>query len=292
MEYGRLIVAMATPFRPDLMVDYERSGQLAKRLVAEGVTAILVSGTTGESPTLSRDEKIELIKTVKSAVSVPVIGNAGTNDTAASIQYARDARAAGADGILLVVPYYNKPDQDMLYDHFAAVANSVDIPSMLYNVPSRTGVGIRPETVVKLSRNVPSINAVKEASGDLDALTFIVNEAAPGFRSYTGEDSLTLPSLAVGAYGAVSVAGHVVAPQMKRMIEAWLEGDVAKAAALHGKLRDINKALFMQPNPVPLKMALRLCGFEVGALRPPLKEASEAVTAALKAALSALGLLR
>ncbi|MBN2874090.1 MAG: 4-hydroxy-tetrahydrodipicolinate synthase [Spirochaetales bacterium] len=288
MDYGRLIVAMVTPFKADNSVDYEKAAQLAKKLVEQGVTGLVVSGTTGESPTLSREEKIELVRVVRSAVSVPVIANAGTNDTAASIRNAVDAEKAGAHGILLVAPYYNKPDQDMLYDHFAAVARSVAIPSMLYDVPGRTAISIAAETVVRLSKDVPTITALKDASGNLDGMTVVVNKAAPGFRVYTGEDALTLPSLAVGAYGVVSVAGHVVARAMLEMMNAYLAGDVARAASLHGSLRDINRALFLQPNPVPVKKALALCGFDVGGLRPPLKEASEAVTQELRKALSAL----
>jgi len=292
MDFGRLIVAMATPFREDLELDPGKAVELAKRLIADGVDALVLSGTTGESPTLTRQEKIDLIKEVRKAVSVPLIGNAGTNSTAASIQNALDAEEAGADGLLLVAPYYNKPDQGMLYDHFAAIASSVKIPSMLYNVPGRTGISIRPETIVKLSRDVPNITMLKDAAGVLDDTTIVIKNAAPGFRVYTGEDSLTLPTLAIGGYGVVSVTGHVAGGIMKKMIEAYLAGDNAKAAALHVKLQAINKALFLQPNPVPVKMALRLCGFDAGSLRAPLKDASTEVTAALHAALADLGLLK
>jgi len=288
MDFGRLIVAMATPFDDTMGLDVKRAAELAKLLVGEGVECLVVSGTTGESPTLSREEKIALIKTAKAAVKIPIIANVGTNDTKASIRNAKDAEEAGADGILLVAPYYNKPDQGMLYDHFKAIAESVGIPSMLYNVPGRTGISIRAETVVRLSMDVPRIVAIKDASGDLEALTTIVNEAKKGFRVYTGEDALTLPSLACGAYGVVSVAGHVAAPQMKAMMAAYLRGDVAEAARLHGLLRSINRALFLQPNPVPLKKALALRGFAVGGLRPPLKEASAEVTAQLEKALAGL----
>jgi len=292
MDYGRLIVAMATPFRPNMEVDFEKAAELARRLVADGASAFVAYGTTGESPTLSREEKIQLIKTLKKAVSVPIIANAGTNDTAASIRNAKDAEEAGADGLLLVVPYYNKPDQGMLYDHFKAIAESVKIPSILYNVPGRTAITIKPETVIRLSKDVPNIKGIKEASGDLDALTLIIRDAAPGFVCYTGEDSLTLPSLAVGAYGVVSVTGHVAGKIMKEMIDAYTAGYVAKASLLHGKLCAINKALFLQPNPVPVKMALKLCGFDAGSLRPPLKDASVEVTQELKKALLDLGLLK
>jgi 4-hydroxy-tetrahydrodipicolinate synthase len=292
MDFGRLIVAMATPFRENLEIDLGRAAELARRLVDDGVDALVLSGTTGESPTLSRQEKIDLIKTVKETVHVPIIGNAGTNDTKVSIRNALDAEAAGADGLLLVAPYYNKPDQGMLYDHFAAIASAVRIPSMLYNVPGRTGISIRPETIARLSQGVPNITMLKDAAGVLDDTTIVMKEAAPGFRVYTGEDSLTLPSLAIGAYGVVSVTAHVAGRLMKKMIEAYLAGKNAEAAALHQKLQAINKALFLQPNPVPVKRALGLCGFDVGPLRPPLKDASPEVTKILATALAELGLAK
>ena len=219
MDFGRLMVAMATPMKEDFELDIERAVALAKRLVAEGVDGLVLSGTTGESPTLSSKEKVALIVAIKKAVQVPIIGNAGTNDTRASIQNAKDAEEAGADGLLLVAPYYNKPDQGMLYDHFAAIADSVSIPSMLYNVPGRTAISIRPETIVKLSKDVAKITMLKDAAGLLDDTTVVLRDAAPGFRVYTGEDALTLPTLAIGGYGVVSVAGHVVAPIMKAMIK-------------------------------------------------------------------------
>lgn len=291
-DFGRLIVAMATPFRDNLELDLGQAVALAKRLAAQGVEALVLSGTTGESPTLSRKEKTDLIAAIKKELSLPLIGNAGTNDTRASVQNALDAQEAGADGLLLVAPYYNKPDQGMLYDHFAAIASSVRIPCMLYNVPGRTAISIRPETVARLSRDVPNIAMLKDAAGNLDDTTVVIRDAAPGFRVYTGEDSLTLPSLAVGAYGVVSVTGHVAAPIMKKMIEAHLRGDAAQAAALHLRLAALNRALFLQPNPVPVKKALQLCGFEAGPLRPPLKSASAEVTQALAQALKELELVK
>ncbi len=290
MEFGRLMVAIVTPFKDSLELDIEAAAALAKRLVGEGVDSFVVSGTTGESPTLSRTEKIDLIKAIKKATGRPVIANAGTNDTRVSIQNAKDAVEAGADGLLLVAPYYNKPDQGMLYDHFSMIASSVKIPSMLYNVPGRTAISIRPETIVKLSKDVKQITMLKDAAGNLDDTTVVIRDAAPGFRVYTGEDALTLPTLAIGGYGVVSVAGHVVAPFMKKMIEAYLAGKFSEASELHVKLQAINRALFLQPNPVPVKKALQLCGFEAGPLRPPLKFASPEVTEALKKALKDLGL--
>lgn len=292
MDFGRLMVAMATPLRDNLELDTERIGELSVRLVRDGVDSLLVSGTTGEAPTLNSSERIALIRSVKGAVRVPVMANAGTNDTRVSIELALEAEAAGADGLLLVAPYYNKPDQSMLYDHFAAIAEAVKLPCMLYNVPSRTGITIGSDTIVRLSRELPRINMLKDASGNLDEATVVIRDAAPGFKVYSGEDSLFLPSLAIGAYGVVSVAGHVVGPAMKRMILAFLAGDVAGAAAIHLKLQAINRALFLQPNPVPVKEALRLCGFGVGPLRPPLKTASSEVSAALQRALLAAEVLQ
>jgi len=251
MEFGRLMVAIATPFKDSLELDIEAAAALAKRLAGEGVESFVVSGTTGESPTLSRSEKIGLIQAIKKATGLPVIANAGTNDTRVSVQNAKDAEEAGADGLLLVAPYYNKPDQGMLYDHFSTIASSVKIPSMLYNVPGRTAISIRPETIVKLSKDVRQITMLKDAAGNLDDTTVVIRDAAPGFRVYTGEDALTLPTLAIGGYGVVSVAGHVVAPFMKKMIEAYLVGKIAEAAALHVKLQAINRALFLQPIPSP-----------------------------------------
>lgn len=292
MDFGRLLVAMVSPFHEDLELDIEKAISLARRLVDEGVDALVLSGTTGESPTLTRKEKSNLISAVRKAVKVPLIGNAGTNDTRASILSAKDAEEAGADGLLLVAPYYNKPDQGMLYDHFASIASSVKIPSMLYNVPGRTGINIRPETIVRLSHDVQNITMLKDAAGNLDDTTVVLRDACTGFRVYTGEDSLLLPSLAIGAYGVVSVTGHVAARIMKKMIEAFLGGENVEATAIHIRLQALNKALFLQPNPVPVKRALQLCGFNAGSLRPPLKDASAEVTGILSVALAGLGLLK
>jgi 4-hydroxy-tetrahydrodipicolinate synthase len=239
---------------------------------------------------VTREEKIAMIRCVKESVNVPVIANTGTYNTKDSILYTQDAEAAGADGILLVTPYYNKPDQDMLYWHFGAIASAVKLPVMLYNIPGRSVVNINAETVVRLARDHKNIRSIKEASGNLDALTCIIRDCPADFVCYTGEDSLTLPTLAVGGYGVVSVAGHIAAPQMKAMMEAYVNGNIKEAAKIHVSLQAINRALFLQPNPVPVKKALELCGFPVGGLRPPLREASAAVSGELKKAMEALGL--
>jgi len=291
MEWGRLISAMATPFAPDLSLDYRKAGDLAVALVSNGNTAIIVSGTTGESPNITREERIRLVKEVKARVKVPVLSGAGTNSTATSIEYARDAQAAGADGVLLVAPYYNKPDQGMMYSHFSAIADAIQIPVILYNVPGRTASTIAPATVAKLARNHTNIVALKDASGDLVAMTETLLLVPEGFRVYTGEDGLLLPSLSVGAYGVVSVASHVVGKKMSALIAAFFAGKYEEAGKLHRELFAINKALFLQANPVPLKAALKLVGFDAGSLRAPLAWASDEVVEKLKSALSGLGMV-
>ena len=292
MEYGRLIVAIVTPFDKNLELDLTRAKELAQRLVKDGVTGFVVNGTTGECPTVAREEKISMIRCIKEAVNVPVIAGTGTYNTSESIQYTKDAEAAGADGIMLVTPYYSKPDQDMLYEHFGAIASVTKLPVMLYNIPGRSVVNIDVNTTLRLARDFKNIRCMKEASGNLDALTCLVRDCPEGFLCYTGEDSLTLPTLAVGGYGAVSVAGHIVAPQMKAMIEAYVNGNVKEAQKLHVALQAVNRALFLQPNPTPVKRALELSGFGVGGLRAPLREASAAVTEELKKAMVNLNLLR
>ena len=291
MEYGRLIVAIVTPFNEKKELDLEKTKGLAQRLVKQGVTAFVVNGTTGESPTTSREEKVAMIKCIKESVNVPVIANTGTYCTGDSIHYTKDAEAAGADGVLLVTPYYNKPDQDMLYHHFGDIASATKLPVMLYNIPGRSVVNINAETVVRLARDFKNIRYIKEASGNLDALTCIIRDCPDDFVCYSGEDALTLPTLAVGGYGIVSVAAHVAAPQMLAMMEAYVKGNVKEAAKLHVSLQALDRALFLQPNPVPVKKALELAGFSVGGVRGPLREASPAVTEELKKAMVGLKLI-
>ena len=290
MDCGRLVVAMVAPFDKNGKLDLVRAKELAQRLVNEGVTGLLINGTTGEFPTLTREEKVAMVRCVKESVNVPVIANTGNYDTAASIQCTKDAEEAGADGILLVAPYYNRPDQDMLYWHFGTIASTTKLPVMLYNIPKRCVINIDVETVVRLTRDYKNITSIKDSSGNLDALTCMVRDCPEGFLSYTGEDYLILPSLAAGGYGTISVAGHLVAPQIKAMMEAYVNGQVKEAQRIHVSLQAINRALFLQPNPVPLKKALELRGFPVGNPRAPLREASAAVTEELKRVLADLKL--
>ncbi|MGH2425467.1 MAG: 4-hydroxy-tetrahydrodipicolinate synthase [bacterium] len=273
--FGRVLTAMATPFDESGGVDYGQATVLAKHLIANGSDGIVVAGTTGESPTLSDEEKIRLFRTVKEAVAgrAAVVAGSGTNDTKHSIHLTKEAQRAGADGILLVNPYYNRPSQDGLYAHFRTVAESTSLPCMLYNIPSRTGVNCLPETIAKLSE-IPNITAVKEASGNLDQASEIRRRTKAVFRIYSGDDSLTLPTLSVGGSGVVSVAAHLVGREISEMVKTYERGDVGKALSIHIRLFPLFKVLFITTNPVPLKAALNLSGVNVGKPRLPLVEAT------------------
>lgn len=288
IKWGRLITAMVTPFDEDLNVDYEAAVSLAKRLVEEGNTALVITGTTGEAPTLTSDEKINLYKIIKSNVNVPIIAGVGTNSTKTTVENAKAAQEAGVDGLLVVTPYYNKPDQDSLYHHFKKVADSVNLPIMLYNVPGRTGCNMLPETVEKLAK-IENIVALKEASGNIVQFAEIIKRVPTDFLIYSGDDSLLLPAMSIGCYGIVSVAAHVVCPEMKEMIDAFISQDTEKAKEINIKLLDIFKNLFIISNPIPVKAALNLMGVYVGGLRLPLTEARENVLEVLRNDLRVLG---
>ncbi len=290
MNWGPVITAMATPFRPDGAVDYDRAGELARRLVDGGSTGIVVAGTTGESPTLTDEEKLELLRVVKEAVRgrAAVLAGTGTYDTAHSIHLSRQAQRIGAEGLLVVVPYYNRPSQEGLYQHFKAVAESTDLPVLMYNIPTRTGTNMLPETVARLSE-VPNVAGIKEASGSLDQVSEIRRRTPEQFLIYSGDDSLTLPYLSVGAVGVVSVASHLVGREIAEMIAHFQAGRVQEARRIHLRLFPLFRALFIAPNPVPLKAALELAGFPVGKPRLPLVEATpkerEQIAAALREAM-------
>lgn len=288
-NWGRIITAMVTPMHEDGAINYERAAELAKHLVAQGSTALVINGTTGESPTVTSDEKLELLSCVKNAVSVPIIAGVGTNSTASTIENALHAEKLGVDGLLVVVPYYNKPNQESLYAHFLAVSQATKLPIILYNVPGRTGVNMTAETSVALSK-IPNIVALKEASGNLTQLATVVRDAEGGFLVYTGEDSQILPTLAVGGYGVISVASHIVCSKIKYMIDNYLNGNVKEATNMHLKLIDINEKLFMTANPIPVKAALNLLGTDVGVTRLPLTAPNDIVIRDLKDAMSELGL--
>ena len=290
IEWGRLITAMVTPFDEDLNVNYEASLDLAKRLVEEGNTALVITGTTGEAPTLKDGEKIRLYKILKENLDIPIIAGVGTNCTSTSIKNAKIAEEAGVDGLLIVTPYYNKPDQDSLYEHFKTIAESVNLPIMLYNVPGRTGCNILPETVEKLAQ-IENIVAVKEASGNIVQISDIIRRVPKKFLVYSGDDSMLLPALAVGAYGVVSVCSHVVCKEMKEMIDSFVAGDTKRATELHLKLLKIFQTLFIIANPIPVKAALNMTGTNVGGLRLPLTEARENIQKVIRDELLVLGKL-
>lgn len=281
VEWGRLITAMVTPFDEKLNVDYKAAVLLAKKLVEEGNTALVITGTTGEAPTLTNEEKINLYKIIKANVDVPIIAGIGTNNTKTTIENAKEAMEAGVDGLLVVTPYYNKPDQDSLYCHFEEVANSVNLPIMLYNVPGRTGCNILPETVEKLAQ-IENIVALKEASGNIIQFAEIIKRVPKNFLVYSGDDSMLLPAMSIGCYGIVSVAAHVVGPEMKIMIDAFVSHDTEKAKEMNLKLLNIFKNLFIIANPIPVKAALNLMGIYVGGVRLPLTEAREKVLKVLR----------
>lgn len=281
MDFGRLITAMVTPFDASGAIDWPTTGKLIDYLIEEQKSdSLVVAGTTGESPTLSEEEKLELFQFVvkHAAGRCKVIAGTGSNNTAHSIHLTKAAEACGVDGILLVAPYYNRPSQEGLYQHFKAVAESTSLPIMLYNVEGRTGVNISVDTTLRLAL-IENVVATKDCAS-VDQLIQIVSAAPNGFKVYSGEDSATLPVLSVGGYGIVSVASHIVGAEMKRLIEAYLQGHVQEAARLNGKLFPVFKGLFQCPHPVPnpvaVKYALGLKGVPVGDVRLPLVTVNEA----------------
>jgi len=275
---GNVVTAMVTPFDKDLNIDYAQVEKLANHLVDTGTDAILVAGTTGESPTLTHEEELELLKVIKSSIGdkAQIIMGAGSNCTKTAVDMSEKAEKAGADAILSVVPYYNKPSQKGMLAHFGAVAEAVDLPIMLYNIPGRTGVDMAPETIISLASKYENIFAVKQSNGNLDLVTEIIQDAPEGFVLYSGDDSLTLPMLALGSVGVVSVASHLIGNEIQAMIKAFNVGNVAEARALHHRYYPVFKKIFMAPNPIPVKAALAKQGIISENVRLPLVELDEA----------------
>lgn len=267
---------MVTPFDEHNELDLEKTSLLLEHLLNNGTDGIVVGGTTGESPTLTTEEKLALYKHVVSVVNgrVPVIAGTGSNNTKETIELTKEVENIGVDGILLVAPYYNKPNQDGLYEHFKAVAESTFLPIMLYNIPGRSVVNMSVDTTVKLSK-IPNIVSIKDASGDLDMMSEIIERTDDDFTLYSGDDGLTLPALSVGATGVVSVASHIIGLEMKEMIDAFQNGDIQKAASIHRKLLPKMNALFLAPSPSPVKSALNERGVTVGTVRLPLVPLTE-----------------
>lgn len=291
MKSGQVITAMITPMEQDGKVSYEQAIRLAKRLAENGSDGVVLSGTTGESPTLSYEEKVKLFTSVTDALGgeVEIIAGTGSNNTGETIALTQAAESAGVDGIMLVTPYYNRPSQEGLYQHFKTVAENSSLPIMLYNVPGRTGVNLLPETVARLAQ-IDNIVAIKEASGDLNQVSRIRSLVSDDFLIYSGDDSLTLPVLSVGGDGVVSVASHLVGRQLKDMVTSFLAGKVDHALELHLQLLPIMQVLFITSNPVPVKRALEFVGFDSGPLRLPLVDLTEDEAQKIKDVLTASGL--
>ncbi|RLJ91171.1 4-hydroxy-tetrahydrodipicolinate synthase [Planococcus citreus] len=283
MKFGQVITAMATPFDSDGEIDFQATTNLVEYLINNGSDGIVVAGTTGESPTLSTDEKVALFVHVVTVADgrAKIIAGTGSNNTRASVALTQQAEQAGVDGIMLVTPYYNKPSQEGMYRHFEAIANATTLPVMLYNIPGRSVVNLSVDTIVRLSL-IDNITCVKEASGDLDAASEIIERTSSDFAVYSGDDSLTLPMLSVGGTGIVSVASHIIGNDMQEMIKLFRTGDTAGAAALHRKLLPTMKALFAAPSPSPVKAALNLLGVPVGGVRLPMLALTEEETATLQ----------
>ncbi|WP_186577418.1 4-hydroxy-tetrahydrodipicolinate synthase [Aquibacillus kalidii] len=271
MDFGRVLTAMVTPFDEQNQIDFDKTTQLVNYLLDNGSDGLVVAGTTGESPTLTSQEKLELFEHVVKIVDkrVPVIAGTGSNNTNASIELTKQAERVGVDAVLLVTPYYNKPSQQGLYEHFSTIAKETTLPVMLYNIPGRTVVQMSVETIVELSK-IPNVVSVKESSGDLDAISKVIDMTSEDFTVYSGDDSLTLPIKSIGGKGIVSVAAHVIGNEMNEMIRAFESGDVVQAASMHRELLPIMKGLFMAPSPTPVKAALKMKGFDVGSVRLPL----------------------
>ena len=292
-DWGRLLTAMLTPFRPDGSVNLDEAKRVATFLVdSQKNDGIVVSGTTGESPTLSFDEKMSLLEGTLEAVGdrAAVVFGAGTYDTAESIHLTHEAEKRGAHGIMLVNPYYSRPGQEGLYAHFSTIARETSLPVLLYNIQPRSAINLETPTLLRLAE-IPNIVAVKEASGSIPQISEVCASVPDGFRVYSGDDGITLPILSVGGHGVVSVAGHVVGAEIKAMLDAYFDGDANRARKLHHRLSPIFKALFSSPSPTPVKYALSKHGFDCESVRLPLvtmsDEQKKVVDRALEGALAA-----
>jgi 4-hydroxy-tetrahydrodipicolinate synthase len=294
IPFGRFIPAMITPFDEKLDLDLDRAQEFAVRLVERGSDALIVNGTTGESPTVFYPQKIELFKAVLEAVGdkVPVIANVGDNSTADSVEFAREVVKLGVDGIMAVVPYYNKPPQEGIYRHFKSIALAADIPMILYNIPGRCVINMEAETTLRLAHEIDTIVAVKEASGDFDQIKRIVDEAPEDFVVYSGDDEATLPIMELGGYGVITTIGNIAPERMKEIVTAMAEGDHTTALAAHLKLQPLMKELFITSNPIMTKEALKLLGFDCGGVRLPLVDATPAQSAELAEVMRTVGVTK
>ena len=291
-RFGAVVTAMVTPFREDHSLDLDRARDLAAELLEGGSDAVVVAGSTGESPTLTHREKLELFTAVIEVAkgAGKVVCGTGTYDTAETVELSREAQEVGADGLLLVTPYYNKPPQRGLLEHFTLVASAVDIPIVAYNIPGRTGIRIEHETLLAMAE-VPNIVGVKDSTGDFQSISRLIGEAPADFEVYSGDDWATFGYLCLGAVGVVSVAAHLVGGRIRQMIELIWTGDIPAARKIHEELTPLFNALFITSNPIPVKTALELVGRPVGPPRLPLVPATAEERARIEKALADAGLV-
>lgn len=286
-------VALVTPFHEDGSVNYEKLAELVEEQIAGGTDAIIACGTTGEAATMSEEEHMDVIRFIIKAVNhrIPVIAGTGSNCTATAIDLSKQAEEAGAEGVLLVTPYYNKATQGGLIQHYEAVAGAISLPCILYNVPSRTGVTIQPETMAYLYQHVENIVGVKDATGNISMITKLMSLVDENFLLYSGDDDQIVPLLSVGASGVISVLSNVAPRQTHEICQKWFDGDIKGAREAQFKAYPLIKALFAEVNPIPVKAALNLMGKNVGALRLPMTEATDSTKALLKDEMTKYGIL-
>lgn len=289
MNFGNVLTAMITPFNEQGEINFNETTNLINYLIENGTDGLVVAGTTGESPTLTTEEKKQLFSHVVKIVDkrVPVIAGTGGNNTQTSIELTKEAENCGVDAVMLVTPYYNKPNQQGLYEHFKAIAQATTLPVMLYNIPGRSVINMSAETIIELSK-IDNIVSVKEASGDLDQAAEIIENTAEDFSVYSGDDGLTLPMLAIGGTGIVSVASHIIGNDMQEMIRAFENGDTKGAASIHRKLLPVMNGLFAAPSPAPVKAALLHTGIQTGGVRLPLVPLTEEEESKLKQLIDSL----
>lgn len=292
-RFGRMIPAMVTPFDENLELDLKQARALARRLVEGGSDALVINGTTGESPTVFYPQKMKLFKAVVAEVGgeVPIIANVGDNCTADTVDFAQDVQKLGVDAFMLVVPYYNKPPQEGLYQHFKTIAESVDLPCILYNIPGRCVINMTAETTLRLANDVENIVAIKEASGNLEQVAAIIKDAPDGFDVYSGDDSLTYEMMKLGAAGVISTAGNVSPARMKEITTLCAAGNFEEAKKAHDAFLPLMDELFVTANPIMVKEALNLAGFPVGGVRLPLVNATEEQSAHLAQVMKEVGIL-
>lgn len=292
-RFGRLLTAMVTPFDGEGGLDLPRARELAVRLLDQGSDGLIVCGTTGESPTVFYDQKMDLFRAVIEAVGdrAPLIANVGDNCTVDSVEFARDVVKLGVDGVMAVVPYYNKPPQEGMYQHFRSIAEAIDVPVIMYNIPGRCVVNMQAETTLRLAHDCDNIVAVKEASGDVSQIAAIVNGAPEGFEVLSGDDEMTLPLMALGGAGVISTIGNIASIRFREMVYAQAEGDHTHALRIHLELLPLMKTLFITANPIMVKKALELLGFPVGSVRLPLVPPTQEQTAELERVMRGVGLL-